>query len=49
MDGFLNNAKGKEVFQAYKYTKPRSVEKLPPIYPALTRREMTLKIKSGKL
>ena len=31
MDGFLNNAKGKEVFQAYKYTKPRSVEKLPPI------------------
>ena len=28
---FLNNAKGKEVFQAYKYTKPRSVEKLPPI------------------
>ena len=25
---FLNNAKGREVFQAYKYTKPRSVEKL---------------------
>ena len=28
---FLNNAKGKEVFQAYKYTRPRSVEKLPSI------------------
>ena len=24
---FLNNAKGRKVFQAYKYTKPRSVEK----------------------
>ena len=28
---FLNNAKGKEVFQAYRYTRPRSVKKLPPI------------------
>ena len=28
---FLANAKGKEMFKAYKYTKPRMVEKLPPI------------------
>jgi len=28
---FLNNAEGKEVFQAYKFTKPRLIEKLPPI------------------
>ena len=28
---FLNNTKRKEVFQAYKYTKPRSDKKLLPI------------------
>ena len=28
---FLSEAKGKEVFQAYKYTKPRLMEKIPPI------------------
>ena len=28
---FLNNAEGKEVFQAYKFTRPRLIEKLPPI------------------
>jgi len=27
----LNNAEGKEVFQAYKFTRPRLIEKLPPI------------------
>lgn len=28
---FLNNAEGKKVFQAYKFTNPRLIEKLPPI------------------
>ncbi len=27
----MNNAEGKEVFQAYKFTKPRLIEKLSPI------------------
>ena len=28
---FLNNVEGKEVFQTYKFTKPRLIEKLPSI------------------
>ncbi|SLM36675.1 Ribonuclease H-like domain [Lasallia pustulata] len=31
---FLSEANGKEVFQAYKYTKPRLMEKIPPIQTA---------------